>query len=243
MNLAERFQSLKGRHITDEDGEEYTLELQPAMSDADIAALEKQLPCPIPADIRAALKITQGFVNGPLDAFDIGGVLKNGFGFDEIFPHAFPIAHDGYGNYWVVDILPSSRDWEPIYLACHDAPVIVYQCATLLEFLDAFIDLAQTPNTGPLNFTRYDGGPWRIWDKPNTIDRPTALSGSDPELRAFAETLADEWLIVDLRNPKIGDGFAWGRAKSRDDIKRWKTLPMWAYLPKKSLLQRIFGKK
>lgn len=243
MTLADRFQALRGRHVTDEDGEDYELSLLPPMSDADIGALEKLLPCPIPADIRAVLKITRGFENGPLDTFDVGGALEGGFGIEEIFPHALPIAHDGFGNYWVVDLLPESTTWGPIYFACHDAPVIHYQCANLSEFLDGLLEMMQPPYKGSLDFVHGDANR-TVWStEPGTIEHAAALTAADAEVRAFAQTLAGGWLIVDLRTPKTGDGFAYGRAKLPEDIKRWKTLPMWAYLPKKSLFQRLFGKK
>lgn len=243
MTLAERFQAIKGRRFNDEDDEAYELLLLPPMSDAEIAALEKQLPCPIPADIRAALKVTRGFENGPLDVFEISGMLVGGFGMEEIFPHPFPIAHDGFGNYWVVDLLPTSTSWGPIYYACHDAPVVHYQCANVEEFFDAVLEMMEPPYKGPLDFVHGEAN-HTVWSKEsNTIERAAALRSPDPEVRAFAETLADEWLIVDLRKPKVGDGFVWGRAKSPDDIKRWKTLPIFAYKPKKSAFQRFFKKK
>lgn len=242
MNLVDRFLALKGRRFKDEDGEEYELALLPPMSDADIAAIEKRIPCPIPAEIRAVLKVTRGFENGPLESFEIGGLMEGGFGHEEIFPHPFPIAHDGFGNYWVVDLLPGSTSWGPIYYACHDVPAIIYQCASLSEFLDGFVEMAQPPHKGPLNFVHEEAS-FYVWDREPNATMPTALRSADPELRAFAETLDDSWLIVDLRNAKTGDGFAWGLAirPESENIKRWKALPIFAYRQKKNFFQRLFG--
>src|SRR5262245_40200057 len=139
MTLAQRFEGLRGRRFADEDGEEYELALLPPMAAHEIAELEKKLPCPIPGDIRALLSVTRGLENAPLDVFVIAEIM-DGFGIDEIFPCAWPIAHDGVGNYWVIDVLPSSTTSGPIYFACHDAPVIVYQSADLGQFLDALLE-------------------------------------------------------------------------------------------------------
>ncbi len=242
MSLVDRFLALKGRRFTDEDGNEYQLALLPAMSGADIAAFEERIPCPVPNDIRALLNVTRGVENGPLESFDISGMMEGGFGLEEIFPTPLSIAHDGFGNYWVADLLPGSTAWGPIYFACHDAPVIVYQCASLSEFLDAFLEMAQPPYKGPLNFVHEEASS-KIWaEEPNTFVRSAALVSENPELRSFAETLDDTWRLVDLRNARMGDGFAWGRAGSPADIKRWKNLPLFAYRQKKSLWQRLFGK-
>ena len=57
-----------------------------------------------------------------MDVVDFTG-SQCSFQHDEIFPHGLPIAADGYGNFWVIDLLPSSADWGPIYfasLARHD---------------------------------------------------------------------------------------------------------------------------
>jgi hypothetical protein len=48
------------------------------------------------------------FANGPLESMDFGG-LPEGFGLEEIFPHALSVAHDGFGNYWVADGRQSRR--------------------------------------------------------------------------------------------------------------------------------------
>ncbi len=243
MNIAERFLELKGRTFKTEDGDDYELEFLPGMTDSELAALERRIPCPIPDDIRALLKVTRGFNGCAIEPFDVAGMSEGGFGLEEIFPSALDIGHDGFGNYWVVDLLSTSTSWGPIYFASHDAPVIVYQSADLNEFFDQLLEFLQPPFKGPIEFT-HDAAVRRIWDQqPGAIDRAAVLSNPDAELRAFAQTLQDEWLIVDLRRPEIGDGFAWGRARSPEDIKRWGALPIFGYKPRKSLLQRLFGKK
>ena len=57
---------------------------------------------------------------------------------EELFPHGLPLAHDGLGNSWIVDVTTESHSWGPIFCSSHDAPVIVYQ----------------TDNPGVLSFSR-----------------------------------------------------------------------------------------
>ncbi len=244
MNLVAKLQSLTNQTCRDEDGGEWKLKLLPPMSDAEIAALEKKLPCPMPADIRAALKFARGVENNVGDRVEIAALDDSGFGIEEIFPFAHALANDGAGNFWVVDLLPDSTAWGPVYFACHDAPVIIYQSADVAEFLDAYLKLEQSPgkDKGPLHQVA-EIAVGAVWaNEPNKLDRAEALAKGDVELKTFAESLDDSWRIFDLRNAKTGDGFAWGRAKSPDDITRWKTLPIFAYKPKKSLMKRLFGK-
>jgi hypothetical protein len=48
------------------------------------------------------------------------------FEFDQVFSYGLPIAADGYGYFWVVDLHPDTTTSGPIYFACHDAPVMLY---------------------------------------------------------------------------------------------------------------------
>ena len=82
-----------------------------------------------------------------------------------------------------------------------------------------------------------------IWigEKPG-LTVPECLRGPDPEIRDFAESLHPEALVFDLRDPAIGDGFAWGRAADSDRIRRLGYQRVFAYRPKKSLWQRLVGR-
>jgi hypothetical protein len=107
--LAETFQQLAGLRLRDEDGHEQSLELQPPATEAEVHTLEAGLPCPIPGDIRAAHRVSKGLANGPLESFSL--VDLEGFGLEDMLPYAYSIAHDGFGNYWVLDLLPSTTSW------------------------------------------------------------------------------------------------------------------------------------
>jgi hypothetical protein len=129
MTPLEIVKCAKGIEIVDEDGDRRTLELLPPMSESEIATLQAAIPCPLPAETSELLLYSRGFANGPLEETDFGGEQ---FGLDEILPHARSIAHDGFGNSWVVDLTTSSTMWGPILYVCHDPPVCIYQTNSLL---------------------------------------------------------------------------------------------------------------
>src|SRR5262245_6605851 len=101
-----------------EDGQRARLELMPALSTPQIDELARKLVCPLPKEVRKLLGFCRGFHGSFADWVDFGGALGS-YEQAEIFPHGLPIAGDGLGNHWVVDLLPSSKVWGPIYFACH----------------------------------------------------------------------------------------------------------------------------
>jgi hypothetical protein len=135
--LATTLQSLAGLRLKDEDGKEVILALQPPASEDELRKIEAGTPCPIPDDIRAALRVTKGLANGPLESFSL--VDLEGFGLDEMLPNPYSIAHDGFGYYWVLDLLPRTTTWGPVLYACHDPPVLAYQAATVEEFVEEIV--------------------------------------------------------------------------------------------------------
>src|SRR5687768_9328666 len=117
----------------DEDGELIQLTLLPPMTDDELEQLRSRLPCVLPEHIRDLLKFCRGFEGSPADPVDLAGELP--YEQVEIFPHGLPIAGDGFGNFWVVDLNANSGDFGPIYFACHDPPVIALQSISLAKFL------------------------------------------------------------------------------------------------------------
>lgn len=224
--LADTLRELRGLQLRDEDGEVQIVELEPPATDAEIHKLESRLPSPIPSDIRAALAVSTGFANSPLESFSLIGL--EGFGLEDVFPFAYSIAHDGYGNYWVVDLHADSKAWAPVFYACHDPPVIVYQSATIEAFARDTIEMWQPGRRSPVDVVHEDAS-MHIWrQNPDLIKQPDAARSPDPELRAFAATVAPDFEISDLRRAKMGDGFSWGRYGPTTRIERHATAPMWA---------------
>ena len=241
MTLADTLRSLRGLELTDEDGQKETIALLPPVSPTELDALERRLPAPLPAEIREALLVTKGLANGPLESFSL--LDLEGFGLEEVFPHAYSIAHDGYGNYWVIDLLPTSSSWGPIYYACHDPAVIVYQAAGVEQFLRDAIAMWQPGARSAVDFVHEDATA-RIW-KANPLARPRdEVVGADPGLRHFAESVPANALIADLRSASTGDGFSWGAFGPRTNLVRWDIEPVWAIIPpgrKPGLLRKLFG--
>jgi hypothetical protein len=131
--LADMRRSLAGLRLTDENGQAHVVELRPPATHAEIQRLEETLPAPLPEEMRVALSVSTGLENEPLESFSL--LDLEGFGLEEAFPHAYSIAHDGAGNYWVLDLLPGDGAWGPVFYACHDPPVIGYQAETIEAFL------------------------------------------------------------------------------------------------------------
>jgi hypothetical protein len=226
--------------MVDEDGEEDTLRLLPAATPQELASLEAGLPCPLPASVRELLAFTRGFENGPLESVDFAGP-PGGFGMEEIFPHALPLAHDGSGNYWIADLHADSTDWAPIYFACHDPPVIAFQSNSLEHFIAEILRLANPPRESDVETVRVHVV-MDIWrGNPGTIPVRVASSSDDAVLRSFATSLDDSYMIIDLRTAKIGDGFSWGRYGPRTRLVRHAKQPVFACRTK-SRWQRLLGR-
>jgi hypothetical protein len=227
--------------LVDEDGGAVRLGLLPPLSAAQIETFAARLPCPLPADIRQLLAFCRGFT-GTLDIVDFTGEDCS-FEQEEVFPHGLPIAGDGYGNFWVVDLFPSSETWGPIYFACHDAPVILYQSPSLESFLSDLFKSRQPPHESLLDDVHEDRL-FDVWRKnPGVQSYEDAMKSADHSLRAFAATLDPTFEFVDLRNAAVGFGFSWGRYGAKTVIRRAGELPIFAVQKRARLWDRVRGKK
>jgi cell wall assembly regulator SMI1 len=241
MRPIEILKKAEGLKFTSEDGDADELALLPPLPPDEIDKLQAKLPCRIPEEIRELLSFCRGF-DGVLEAIDFSG-LSGGFGMEEILPHALPIAHDGFGNYWIIDLTKDSTTWGPIYFACHDAPVIVFQTDSLSHFIEEAFRLGNAPWKGEIDDV-HEKHHHRIWkENPGTLTYEQCLSSGDADLAAFAESLGQKYLFIDMRNPKIGDGFSWGRYGAKTVNKRYGDKRIFAYEVRPSFLQRLFGKK
>lgn len=199
------------------------------LSPAQLKELESTLPCPIPADVRELLSYCTGFAGCICDFVDLTGKMGD-FELRQVFPSGLPIAGDEDDNYWVVDLGPDSRTWSPIYYVCHDPKVIVFHTTSLQDFL---VENLADEDGGPYSLDLvHEEHPMKLW-KSNPLERSRAdfLGSGDEVLRAFAEPLAPEMKLVDLRTPKLGDGFAWGRFGEGTRVIRHASLPIFAYGP------------
>src|SRR3954471_21505493 len=98
------------------------LRLRPAPPRDEVEALEAELGVRLPDDLRALLERAGGIDGGPLETIDFNGAT-----FDveirDLFPSGLPIAHDGSGNHWVLDVTPDAAP-PLVFFASHDPPVI-----------------------------------------------------------------------------------------------------------------------
>jgi len=117
----------QSRPLSDEDSIPIDLVLQLGLGEDAIRRFEAALPCPLPEQARQLLRFCRGFEGPLVEPVDFTGRDLD-FEQTDVFPHGMPIAGDGYGNLWVVDLTPESQVFGPVWFACHDAlPVFAYQ--------------------------------------------------------------------------------------------------------------------
>jgi SMI1 / KNR4 family (SUKH-1) len=225
--------------LVDEDGHVVELEPLPGLSHAELQDFVRRVPCRVPEEILELLGASSGFY-GTIDQVDFTGGIPT-FEFEEAFPHGLPLAADGFGNFWVVDLQPSSTRWGPIYFVCHDAPVILYQSDSLEDFLIELFRMFEPPYESLIDDVHEDRLA-RVWKtNPGVLSYEQSLRSGDPVLSAFARKLDESFQIIDLRNARPGDGFSWGRYGPNTRIKRCGTHAVFAY-QKKSILSRLLAR-
>src|SRR5690349_2225266 len=227
--LAEALRQLAGMRLRDRDGNEEVLRLDAPATEDEIRALAAGLPCPVPAEVQEALRVSKGVSNGPIDPFSL--VDLEGIGLEDIFPNAYSIGADGYGNFWVLDLLPTTTTWGPVFYVCHDPPVVAYQSATIEEFLNDTIAMWKDGAKSPVDLVHEDVV-HRIWRENPDLMTPEALRGSaDEALRAFASSLPPGAMVADLRRAALGQGFSWGRFGPKTSVRRAGQERIWAVIP------------
>ena len=226
--------------LVDEDGNVLALELLPGISNRELQEFAEQVPCRLPPEIAELLGTCRGFY-GTIEQVDFTGKDLM-FEFEAAFPYGLPIAADGYGNFWVVDLHPGTTTWGPIYFACHDAPVILYQAGSLEQFLRELFRMFEPPHQSLVDDVHEDrlANVWQM--NPGVLSYEQCLRSGDPILSAFARELDERFQIIDLRLAKPGDGFSWGRYGPRTQIRRFGTHAVFAYQKPKSIISRLLGR-
>ncbi|MEX0716547.1 MAG: SMI1/KNR4 family protein [Planctomycetaceae bacterium] len=205
MSLVDIVKNAQTTTLLNEDGEEITLELLPPLSADEVEEFADTLPCPLPEDVRELLSYCGGFEGGVAERVDFTGAEMM-FEHEILFPHGVPIASDGFGNFWVVDLTEHSTTFGPVYFACHDAPVILYQSDTLAEFLS---ELFRTHDNLVLEVP--EDRLFDVWrTNPGMLTFDECAQSPDDALREFAAELDASWQVIDLRQAKPGFGFSWG---------------------------------
>jgi hypothetical protein len=240
----ETIQSALKQNLTDDDDKPVHLRLLPGLTKDEVSAFARPLPSPLSDDVRDLLEFCSG-IEGALEQIDFtGGDFKSGFGPDFLLPHAHPIAHDGFGNFWAVDLQPGSANWGPIYFCCHDAPVMLVQAATVQQFVGEVLKMYIAPHKSLIDDVHEDRLV-DVWRKnPGVIAHANALVSPDPDIRTFAAILDSGFELIDLRDAPVGIGLSWGRYGPNTEVKRFDSKPIFAYRrpQKTSLLSRLFNR-
>ena len=191
------------------------LVIAPPAPPDDVDALATELGTPLPHELGAVLAYT-----ARVDGSGVGTIDFTGRSMDyedrDLFPAGLPIATDDAGNFWVLDLVTDPHERTAVFFASHDPPVVVYESDDLGGWLARVLD-------GPVT-------PPELASSPPLLEHAASLTGDD-ELRAFAATLDDRFLIADLRSPSPGLGFEWGRFGPRTEVRRHGFVRLFALAP------------
>jgi hypothetical protein len=242
VDPVEEIRRAQATSLVDEDGDEVVLELAPPLTEAEIEQLQAEVGVPLPRELRAVLEYTAGIDGTALDTIDFTG---QSMAFEErnLFPSGLAIAHDGFGNFWVLDVTPDETQTASVFYACHDPPVVLYQSGDIGHFLHETFRMQMPPHESLVDDVHEDRL-FNVWrENPGTLDHAAAAAG-DEQLRSFAAELDERFVFVDLRSPEIGLGFSWGRYGPRTELRRYGYERLFAYAPPEKepgLLRRLFG--
>lgn len=242
MTAIESIKAALQAKLVDEDGEPVTIKLSPGLTEDQISALQIRVKQPLPKELRMLLSYCSG-IDGCLDGIDFTGASM-AFEHVEVFPNGLPIASDGFGNFWVLDITPQTSVVAPVFFACHDAPVVLYQSPDIASFLAEIFRMSMPPHTSLVDDVHEDRL-FDVWGKnPGLMDQPTAAASSDVDLRSFASGLPEHFHVVDLRSASPGMGFSWGRYGHRTELRRHRYERIFGYAkpPRTGLIAKLFGR-
>jgi hypothetical protein len=192
----------------------------PGLSTTGIAALETQLPGALPTSIKELLAYSTGFKlpphwlkfagpPGPPSGLTVRFTPTGDFGFARAIPFPVALLNDGFGNFWVVDINPTSGDWETVFFVCHDPAAVIIQASGLTAFLRQVLDPDEADPQDALSRVRNDALTRVVKEDPWLVPVLAARKMLDPAVAEFASQLPDNFNVVDLRSGLIGMGFRW----------------------------------
>lgn len=240
MKNIEIIKKLRTSTFTDEDEEQYVLEFQEGLTNAEIDNLSKLFPNnTIDVELVEILRETKGWEGYGLEQLDFSSIGQ--FGFLELSPHSVTLGHDGLGNFWILDILDNGTLGH-VYYACHDPAVFIKYSDDLNAFLNTLIEFYETPSENYLNEI-HDKVVFDIWSSGGKVFEKTDFLNTNKEFDGFLQNFeGDEWVIADMRNAKNGDGFAWGKFGPNNLSKRHPHELIWVIKKKKKgFWAKLFG--
>lgn len=200
--------------------------LLPAASDDDIASLTRRFPVPVPTELVRLLAVTTGSRRaGSLLDLDLTG-SSHDVEASELLPAGHPVASDGAGNFWLLDLTPDTTESAPVFFLSHDPPVLLYQWPDLAAFVDALLD-----DSGAVADRAHEQALQVYGSRPGALSYESAATRGDQALRDLAHRLGDGWTYVDLRQRTEGDGLVWGRYGPRTRLARAGWERMFGYAP------------
>lgn len=228
MTLVDLLASAAERELADGAGRRVHVELRPGLGDAAVSRLQARYRAPLPSELVDALRTTSGAEQ--LLGLDLTGE-SHSVEAGPLLPAGHPIAADGSGNFWLLDLTPDTTESAPVFFLSHDPPVLLYQAPDLEAFVAAALERGAPPFRSVIDDVREDRA-YDVWgSRPGVRSRASALAGPDQALREFAQSLDDDWTIVDLRHREVGMGVAWGRYGPRTRLARHGWERIFAYAP------------
>jgi hypothetical protein len=217
--------------LRDEDGDPVGLELRPPADRTAVSALRSRyaaLGAAVPDELVRLLGLTSG--TEQLLDLDLTGE-RHSIEVAELLPAGHPVAADGFGNFWMLDLTPDTVDTAPVFFACHDAPVLIYQAASLAEFVDLALRALEPGRDTTIDDVHED----RLFQvgrrAPHSMSWQSAMSSDDHALREFAASLDEAWTVVDLRRREVGMGVPWGAHGPRTRLARHGWERIFGYAP------------
>lgn len=235
MTVPDLMKLSTGNASVDGAGEPIRLKFLPGLSEAEIVAIEASLGAKLPLDVRAAMSACSE-IEGLAWEVDLTGKAYD-FGEFPGLNRAFGFAHDGCGNYWYVDLLSEQEDLARIFFLSHDPPSLDYAFCGFSSFLDdawrTTIDADDDDNSDP-------SSRGLAFSKEMPFDE--AVKG-DPELSAFAHSLGEPYVFLDLRNSETGPSIDFMELAKGADVHRHPEHRIFAYVlrKKKGILGFLFG--
>lgn len=212
--------------------------LPPANGD-DVASLARRFPVPVPAELVRLLAVTTGARRtGALLDLDLTGGSHDVEASD-LLPAGHPVAGDGSGNFWLLDLTPDTTETAPVFFLSHDPPVLLYQWPDLATFVAALLD-----DAGAVAERAHEQALRVYGSRPGALSYESAATRGDQALRELAHRLGDGWTYVDLRQRTEGDGLVWGRYGPRTRLARagWERIFGYAPYLKPRRSWRRFGR-
>jgi hypothetical protein len=228
-------EAAKGGGLRDEDGAAVVLDLRPPADAATLAALRDRytgLGAVVPAELSRLLALTSG-TEALLD-LDLSGE-RHSIEVAELLPAGHPVAADGYGNFWLLDLTPDTVETAPVFFAGHDPPVLLVQAETLAGFVDQALGALEPDRPAGRDTTVDAVRADRLFQvgrrAPGSVPWRAASTSGDHALREFAASLDESWTVVDLRRREVGMGVPWGAHGPGTRLARYGWERIFGYAP------------